>query len=72
MTKLTKNQKATIVRLFASGTSTANLAEAYGVSRERIEELVRVAMLRPEREADEGRERRDVDDGLSPDSATVV
>ena len=45
MTKLTKNQRATIVRLFASGTSTANLAEAYGVSIERIEQVIREAMI---------------------------
>lgn len=47
MTKLTKSQKATIVRLFASGTSTANLAQAYGVAPERIEQIIREAMTAP-------------------------
>ena len=47
MTKLTKNQRATVVRLFASGTSINNLAYSYGVSPERIEQVIRDAMTAP-------------------------
>lgn len=45
MTKLTKNQKATIVRLFLSGTSTFHLADAYGVTVEKVEEILRNVMI---------------------------
>jgi len=44
MTKLTKNQKATIVRLFLGGTSVANLCVSWQVSAERIETVIREAM----------------------------
>lgn len=44
MTKLTKNQQATIVRLFALGTSVADIAVSYQVPSDRIEQLIRVAL----------------------------
>ena len=45
MTKLTKNQKAVIVRLFLSGTSTENLADSYDVPALKIEQIIREAMI---------------------------
>lgn len=47
-TKLTKSQQAALVQLFASGTSMANLAQAYGVPVLRIEDIIRKAMPKPE------------------------
>lgn len=44
MTKLTKNQKATIVRLFASGTSIADIAMSYQAPADKIENIIRKAM----------------------------
>lgn len=45
MTKLTKNQKATIVRLFASGTTLHDLAVAYQAPIAKIEQIIRGAMI---------------------------
>jgi len=46
MTKLTTNQRATIVRLFASGTTLHDLAVAYQAPIAKIEQIVREAMLK--------------------------
>lgn len=45
MTKLTKNQRATIVRLFASGTTLHDLAVAYQAPISKIEQIIREAMI---------------------------
>lgn len=45
MTKLTKNQRATVVRLFAGGITMDNIAESHGIKRERVEAVVREALL---------------------------
>lgn len=44
MTRITDNQKETIVRLFRLGTSIADLAISYQVSAKRIEDIIRVAL----------------------------
>mgnify|MGYP001587786116 CR=1 FL=1 len=41
MTRITNKQRATIVRLFAGGATMANLSASYGVSVEKIEQIVR-------------------------------
>ena len=44
MTHITKNQEAVIVRLFASGTSVAELCVSWQVPITRIEAIIRKAM----------------------------
>lgn len=44
MIRITEKQRATIVRLFVGGTTINNLAVSYGVSVDRVEEIIRDAM----------------------------
>lgn len=44
MTRITEKERARIVRLFANGTSIMTLSVGYGISIERIEEIIRDAM----------------------------
>lgn len=44
MTRLTEKHKETILKLFAGGSTIANLAQSYGVTVERIEGIIREAM----------------------------
>jgi len=48
MTRMTEKQRATIVRLFAGGTSIMNLSVGYGLTMQRIEEIIREAMQKGE------------------------
>ena len=48
MTRMTEKQRATIVRLFAGGTSIMNLSVGYGLTMQRIEEIIREAMKHAE------------------------
>ena len=44
MTRITEKERATIVRLFANGTSIMTLSVGYGLSMQRIEGILRDAM----------------------------
>ena len=44
MTKLTKSQQAAVVNLFRLGTSIADIAMSYGVTADKIEQIIRKAM----------------------------
>lgn len=44
MIRITEKQRATIVRLFVGGTTINNLAVSYGVSFDRLEQIIRDAM----------------------------
>lgn len=58
MTRLTRTQRATVLRLFQGGSSVNNLAFAYRVSGLDIEAIIRHALLIPTaQEARTGRER---------------
>lgn len=43
--KITKKQIGLIVRLFHGGSTIANLAQSYGLPIEKIEDIIRGAML---------------------------
>jgi len=44
MTKLTKNQQATVVQLFRLGTSIADMATSFQVPASKIEDVIRKAL----------------------------
>lgn len=52
MTRITEKERATIVRLFIGGTTINNLAMSYGVSCDRVEEIIREALLKQPKSED--------------------
>ena len=44
MSRITEKERARIVRLFANGTSITTLSVGYGLTMQRIEEIIRDAM----------------------------
>ena len=52
MNRITEKQRATIVRLFAGGTTIMNLSMSYELSIARIEQIIREALLRQPKSED--------------------
>lgn len=46
MTRITEKQRTAIITLFASGTTIDTLARSFSVTGERIEQIIREALLK--------------------------